>query len=448
MNKRRVLLLLVIMCALHVQSQSKFNFFGNNTKEVSFRFQLINNLIVIPVYVNGKPMSFILDTGVDKTIVFNISKNDSIGVNTIERIKLQGLGGGQTVEALLSRNNTMRIKNFSSTKEDIYIILSDTFDVSGRMGVTIHGVIGYQIFKDAIVSINYVTKKITLYNPKTYAYKKCRKCETFPIQFYRNKPYINAKVQLDTLTDQRTDVKLLIDTGGSSAVWLFENTKKEIQTPTNHFRAILGEGLSGTIYGNKSRIKGIDIGGFHIKKPTVSFLDSLSTYYARQFTARNGSIGGNILKRFKLWIDYPNKKITFKKKGSFRGGFEYNMSGIDVVYNGKVLVKERKNTMASDSYLTSNVNNNAGNTIRLVTGYAYRFKPSFRVQHVLLDSPGYYAGVRENDIILSVNGTRTYELTLAELLAKFEEKDQQKVRMTIERRGEQKKVEFKLVRKF
>ncbi len=341
----------------------------------------------------------------------------------------------------------MRIKNFSSTNEDVYVILSDTFDVSGRMGVTIHGVIGYQIFKDAIVSVNYVTKKITLYNPKTYRYKKCRKCQTFPIQFYRNKPYIDAKVQLDTLSDQQTDVKLLIDTGGSSAVWLFEKSKKEIQTPTNHFRAILGQGLSGTIYGNKSRIKGIDIGTFHIKNPTVSFLDSTSTYYARQFTARNGSIGGNILKRFKLWIDYTNKKMTFKKKGSFRGGFEYDMSGMDVVYSGKVLVRERDKTVSSDTYLSSNMSTTERNTISLVTSYAYRFKPSFRVQHVLLDSPAYHAGIQKNDLIMSVNGTKAYEFTLAELLAKFQTKDNQKVRMIIERRGVQKKVEFRLIQK-
>ena len=442
-----VLLLILMMCSGYVHSQSTFNFFGNNNKEVSFRFQLINNLIVIPVEVNGNATSFILDTGVDKTIVFNIAKNDSIGLKNIKRIKLQGLGDGQPVEALLSKNNAMRIKNFSSTNEDVYVILSDTFDVSGRMGVTIHGVIGYQIFKDAIVSVNYVTKKITLYNPKTYRYKKCRKCQTFPIQFYRNKPYIDAKVQLDTLSDQQTDVKLLIDTGGSSALWLFEKSKKEIQTPTNHFRAILGQGLSGTIYGNKSRIKGIDIGTFHIKNPTVSFLDSTSTYYARQFTARNGSIGGNILKRFKLWIDYTNKKITFKKKGSFRGGFEYDMSGMDIVYNGKILVREKDKTVASYTYTSSNMSTTERNTISLVMSYAYRFKPSFRVQHVLLDSPAYHAGVQKNDLIMSVNGNKSYEFTLAELLAKFQTKDNQKVRITIERRGVQKKVEFRLVQK-
>jgi len=445
-KKSTLFTLLLFVLTLNLQSQSKFNFFGSNDTEVNFRFKLVNNLIVIPVDVNGRSLSFILDTGVDKTILFNLSQNDSIGLNNVKKINLQGLGDGLSIEALLSRNNTMKIKNFVSKSEDVYVILRDRFDVSGRMGVTIHGIIGHKIFKDAIVYINYSTKKITLYNPKFYKDKKCKKCQVFPLQFYRNKPYIDAKVQLDTIGNKLTDVKLLIDTGGSSAVWLFENTKEEIQTPIRYFRDILGEGLSGTIYGNKSRIKGLTIGTFNIKNPTVSFLDSLSTYYARQFKARNGSIGGNILKRFKIWVDYPNKRITLKKNGSFRGGFEYNMSGIDVVYNGKVLVREKEDAQFVDSYSSRNSHTTTNNTINLVSSYTYRFRPSFRIKHVLPNSPGDKAGLKENDVILSINSIKVHELTLRELLGKFQDGNQKKIRMKIERDGKTMKFQFKLVR--
>ena len=34
-------------------------------------FKLINNLIIIPVEVNGVTLSFLLDTGVSKPIIFN-----------------------------------------------------------------------------------------------------------------------------------------------------------------------------------------------------------------------------------------------------------------------------------------------------------------------------------------------------------------------------------------
>ena len=446
-KKYSTLLLCIVALSFNAKSQSKFEFFGPDRKEQFVRFNLINNLIVIPLEVNGKQMSFILDTGVNKTIVFSVSQNDSIGLNDVKKISLQGLGTGNSMDALISTNNTLRIKNFVGKDQEIYVILKDKFDVSGKMGVTVHGIIGYQLFKDVIVHINYITKRVYFYNPKFYKPDKCRKCQTFPLQFYRNKPYIDAKIQLDTIGDKKTDVKLLVDSGGSEAVWLFENSKKEIQTPIKHFKDVLGEGISGTIYGKKSRIKEISIGTFKIVEPTVSFLDSTSTYYARRFKERNGSIGGNILKRFKVWIDYNNKQIILKKSGSFRGGFEYNMSGLDVVYNGKVLVKEKQSTKFSDTYSSGNSETTNTNTVSLISTYAYRFKPSYKIKHVLENSPADLAGIKVDDVIVSINSTKAHQLTLKELLGKFQAGHKKRITMKIERAGKEMKFHFNLVKR-
>ncbi len=164
-----------------------------------------------------------------------------------------------------------------SSNEEIYVLLSDQFDLSSKMGITIHGIIGYNLLKNVIAKINYKSKKIIFYNPKLYKYRKCRKCEVFPLYFRHKKPYINVKVQLDTVGTKKTAVTMLIDSGGSDAIWLFEGTKEEIKTPKRFFKDILGEGLSGTVFGNRSRIPELSIGKFKIKKPTVSFLDSIST---------------------------------------------------------------------------------------------------------------------------------------------------------------------------
>ena len=438
--------LFFLFSVITLNAQSGFKFYGSDQNVQSVRFQLVNNLIVIPININGSQLFFILDTGVDKTILFNLSKNDSIGLNNVKKITLQGLGDGKPVEALLSKNNTLKIKNYISTNQNVYVILKDKFDFSGKMGVTIHGVIGYKLLKDAVVKINYNTKRIYFYNPKTFKYGKCRKCEVFPLQFYRNKPYLNAKVQLDTVGNEKTDVKLLIDTGGSDAIWLFENTKEVIKTPKRYFRDILGEGLSGTIYGNRSRIKGITIGRFTIKNPTVSFLDSTSTYYARQFKTRNGSIGANILRRFRIWIDYPNQQITLKKSGSFKGGFEYNMSGVDVVYNGKILVKE-KQKFFTDKKFESGMSRGKFNTISFVSNYKYRFKPSYRVYAVIEGSPAAIAGLQKGDIIIKINGEFTHQYSLKQLLGKFQERHNKRIKMLVERGAEILEFEFRLIKK-
>ncbi len=442
---RKILILLFLFSGGYINSQEKFNFTGVNKNVQSVKFQLINNLIVVPLKINGSQLSFILDTGVNKTILFNLSKEDSLGLNNVKKISLQGLGTGKPVEALLSQKNSIRIHNYVGVNNDVYVILNDTFDVSGKMGTTIHGIIGYELLKGAVVKINYRTRKIYFYNPETFSYKKCRKCETFPLSFYRNKPYIDAKVQLDTVNNKLSDVKLLIDTGGSDAIWLFENTKKEIQTPKKYFRDILGEGLSGSIYGNRSRIPSMKIGSFKIVKPTISFLDSTSTLNARKFKKRNGSIGGGILKRFKVWIDYPNKKITLKKNGSFKGGFEYNMSGLSIVYNAKVLVKTEGARGLLDVYdITGDKTSNFGALPSSVINYSYRFKHSYKIDKVLEDSPGGKAGLQKGDIIMKINGSGVFGYTLKELMSVFQERHDKKIKLVVERNGQPIKFEFRL----
>lgn len=439
---RKITLLFFLCITSLIYSQDGFRFINKNTDSESVRFKLINNLIVIPLNINGRQLSFILDTGVNKTILFNLTKNDSIGLKNVERVNLQGLGSGLPVEALISKNNKFRIKNLISYNEELFVILKDKFNVSGRMGVTIHGIIGYNLLKDIVVKINYNSKKITFYNPKTFKYRKCRKCETFPIEFYRNKPYINTEIQLDTIGDKKTRVKLLIDSGGSDALWLFEDTKEEIKTPKRYFYDVLGEGLSGTIYGNRSRIPQFKLGSYKIDNPTVSFLDSISTFNARRFKDRNGSIGSSILKRFKIWIDYPKNKITFKKSASLKGNFNYNMSGIGVVYNGQTLIRVQESTRIVGFGEANQSSKNS--TVSFVTSYKYKFKPSYRVDRIVKDSPAEEVGIQQGDIILSINGKLSHHFSLGDIMNIFQSRNNKRIRMKIERNGEEKKFEFRL----
>ena len=425
-------------------SQEGFRFLNQNKKTERIRFKFINNLIVIPLKINGKKLSFILDSGVSKTILFNITQNDSIGLNSVEKVSLRGLGKGEPVEALLSKNNKFSLKNIVSYDETIYVIVRDYFDLSSKMGTTIHGIIGYNLLSNYVVKINYKNRYIDFYDPENYELKRCRKCETFPLNFYRKKPFIDAKVQLDTIGDKLTDVKLLIDSGGSDAIWLFEHTKPEIVTPINHFNDILGEGLSGSIYGNRSRISTFKLGSFIIEQPTVSFLDSISTKNARMYKERNGSIGSNILKRFIVWFNYANNTITFKKNGSFKKGFNYNMSGLDVVYNGKQLVKEEDVRSYSDAY---NQSVSSTNSVKFITSFSYKFKPSYIIRNIVANSPADKAGLKVDDIILRLNNKPSHEYQLGEIIQKFQEKDGKRIKITVDRKGEKLKFQFRLEKK-
>lgn len=440
------LLFCIVFCVIsfNLHSQDGFRFLNRNQKKVRVDFKLINNLIVIPLLINGKKLSFILDTGSNKTIVFNISENDTIGLKNVEKVELQGLGKGSSIEALLSQNNLISLENIQSQDETIYVILKDYFDLSSKMGTTIHGIIGHNLLKNFTVKINYIAKKIDFYESKNNKLKKCQKCAVFPIKIIRGKPFVEAKVQVDSTKDSLTDVNLLIDSGGSDALWLFEESKKEIKTPANNFIDILGEGLSGTIYGKRSRIPLFKIGNFMLQKPTVSFLDSITTLNAMIFKERNGSIGAGILKRFTVWIDYPNKIMMLKRNSNFSEKFNYNMSGLEVVYNGKQLVREAETKTFTDGY---NQQLESTNTVNFVTSFSYKFKPSFIIKSVVKNSPAEKAGLQKDDIILNINGIQAHDFTLGKIIEKFQEKHGKKIKITVERDGQKLKFEFFLKQK-
>jgi hypothetical protein len=429
---------------LSVSGQEGFYFKNTKHNKEKISFQLINNLIVIPLKVNGVKLSFILDTGSDKTILFKISETDSIGLKNPKQVKLRGLGIGEPVDALISQNNKIEIDKIKSNNQTVFVILKDFFGLSSKMGTTIHGIMGYSFFKDFIVNINYKKRVIKLYDREAFTRKKCRKCEEIPLRFYRRKPYLRSKIQLDTIGNTLTDLKLLIDTGGSDAIWLFEGTHKDIVTPKNHFDDILGEGLSGTILGKRSRVERFKLGGFEIKKPTVSFLDSTTTHIARNFKLRNGSIGGDLLKRFEIWLDYKGKSITLKKSGSFKTSFNYNMSGIDIVYDGNRLVKERIKQIGKTNY---GQETNDKNSIFLETRYSFKFKPSLKINTIVPNSPADKAGLKVNDVLLSLNNKPIYEYKLEEIIYKLREKENKKIKLKVLREGKELNFKFLLEKK-
>lgn len=412
----------------------------NNAEKQVVSFRLLSNLIVFPIEVNGNKLNFILDSGVTSTILFNLSPKDSLELKNVKRMQLQGLGSEDAVEAILSSGNEFKINKVYSANENMYVIFDDGFDLSSKLGITIHGIIGYELLKDFVVTINYHSKRLIFYNINSYKANDCSKCETFPLEFYNNKPFINAEVILNE-QQKPIPVKLLIDSGGSDAMWLFENTHPNIVPPTNYFNDFLGEGLSGVIYGKRTMIESLNIGNFKLNKPTVSYPDSLSIAHALKFKDRNGSIGATVLKRFVVTFNYPKGYINFKKSTGFNDEFRYNMSGIELIYNGKILVKEfQKNNGAirfnstTDSETKISVNNN----------YKYTFKPTYKIQKVHVGSPAYEAGIEPGDILIKINGKYTYDLKLEEIVHKFYQKENTKITLVIERKGKDYLYTFRL----
>jgi len=399
----------------------------NGQKVEKLKFQLVNNLIVVPIEVNGTELFFLLDSGVTKPILFNLSDKDSVQINNVTEITIKGLGDGRPIKALQSTGNTFQIKNIKNDNQQLYVVLDKDMNLSPSLGMPIHGIMGYDLFRDFIVDINYSNETIKFYDSESYVYRNNRKWETLPLSIIKTKAYLDGNVVLKDAKE--LPVKLLVDTGSSDAIWLFED--EDIYIPEKHYEDFLGRGLNGNIYGKRTKVNSIKIGRFALKDAKAAFPDRKSYSAIENLGSRNGSVGGEVLRRFNIIFDYKSGKIMLRKNGSFDAPFKYNLSGLDLQHDGMRYLAES----ISDSGGVVHSENRDFGDVQLLFETQTRLSlvPEIIVSGIRAGSPAHEAGLKEGDVILAVNGKRVHRYKLQEVLEMLNEKEGKRIKLRIER---------------
>jgi hypothetical protein len=422
-------------------SIAQSSFFLKDDVSQKINFEFASNLIIIPLEINGVALSFVLDSGVSKPILFNLTDRDSLYLKNTKTFFLHGLGGDGKLEALKSSNNRLKIGNAVSVNQDLYVVFDNAINFTPRLGVLVHGIIGYDLFKDFVVEINYNSKYIRLHKPDSFKPKSSKKWKNIPIDINRKKPFIKAKVAIN---EKEIPLQLLIDTGSSDALWLFENSDEGLIPDKDlYFIDYLGRGLSGSVYGKRSKVKKFQLGNFNLLDANVAFPDSASIDVTRIYKDRNGSLGGDVLKRFNLFFDYTNKMLHLKKNGFYKDAFTYNNSGIVLEHNGSMFVKQNIEVPTA-SGLNTDTNSSAAVKIKNFINHIMVLKPAYKIVELRELSNAYVSGLRIGDILIVINGKFAYNYKLSELNSILHGKTGKTIRVKVERNGKTLSFKFKL----
>ncbi len=302
-------------------------------------FDLKANLIVVKTQIDkSDTLNFILDSGVQSIIILDTSLQTRIKPNIGREIFISGIGESPPFTAFVSLGHTVKFGGIVGYKQNIVFLKENHLNLSEYLGIPIHGILGSDIFKRFNVVIDYPAGVLTFSDPLKYRHKK-RKGVAVPLHLERTKPYIMVN-HLESNGKSVENLKLVIDTGGAHSLLLNRESLPPGLIPEKLIDGHLGRGLNGNIEGKLGRIGLLRFGNHNFKNVIATFPDSLyfDSKITPEYLLRNGSIGGEILKRFVVTLNYHQNLMVLKPvKKALNKPFESDMSGMDVRATGKDL---------------------------------------------------------------------------------------------------------------
>lgn len=350
-----------------------FRFLAPHTRSVRLDVEIQNNLILLPVQINGSfPLNFILDTGVRTSLLIEPLLTEMLYLPQVRPVQVRGLGSGDKIDAAMASGLRMSLPGgIEGYNLNLIILPEGAASYSGLFGKPVAGIIGYDLFRNFVVELNYFQRYIRLSAPEHF--KPKGKGDIFPIELKQSKPYLRAG--LVDQHGQQLEAEWLIDTGASQAISIFHDN---VQPPDNALDAYIGKGLSGDLFGKIGRVSRFSIGPYAFEDVIAGYPDSTSLRWVADTRRLYTNLGADLLSRFTITFDYPHNRIFLRKNPHYRRPFEYNTSGLEVLSSGDAFNQ-------------------------------------YHVSYVRPGSPAWQAGVRAGDQLLAVSNRAASDLDMNEI---------------------------------
>ena len=168
--KKVLLLILVnsVLLSFNLCAQTIGFTLKDGAKKAVIPFENYNNLIVVPVILNqALPLRFILDTGVQTTILTDRSFTDLLNIQYNRKLTLLGADGDKSVDAYVAGGVSLELPGTEGQGQVMLVLEEDYLQLKNYLGEEVHGILGYEIFRRFTVEIDYSNQRLTLHEPST-----------------------------------------------------------------------------------------------------------------------------------------------------------------------------------------------------------------------------------------------------------------------------------------
>lgn len=294
--------------------------------------QYSGGVMVVKAMLNQIPdtLNFILDTG---------SGGISLDSTTCAEHNLQPsysdtmvTGMGSSHKAKFIYKQTLHFPGLSIPDLDFHV---NNYEVlTSVYGEKIDGIIGYSFFRQFIVKIDFDTMAIQVYKPGEIKYPR-------PGSLLR--PAFTAlPIQNVTVKDGRKlDFSFYLDTGAGLCFLMSDDFAKDSSILSKKRKPVRtqAEGMGGKLQMEITVVKMLQVGSYKFRNvPTYIFKDN---YNVTSYPYVGGLIGNDLLRRFNLILNYPQREIHLQPNSHFFEAFDYAYTGMATYYlDGKIYIED------------------------------------------------------------------------------------------------------------
>jgi len=287
--------------------------FSGNVAQIPV--EVSDHLVLVPIRVNGaRPSWFLLDT-----------TRTASSLDDVRAVALGLLPHGSAGSKSLSNV----VLDFPSLKISVPSLGLDSFgDISSRVGRAIQGILGADVLSHFVVVIGYDRQTLQLYDPKSFQYKGAG--VKLKMQTLDSVPALDAKFSVR----HRGTLHGLFSIATAQA----EAMQFHPSFAATHRFSELGQKMilfspldsPGDFDDHLGRIDSAQFGKITLQDPFAIF-PGKSEHASGQPSGVAGAIGGEILDRFTVVLDYPEQSVIFEPNPHFNDLFVADMSGLVLV---------------------------------------------------------------------------------------------------------------------